>query len=143
MLGRLARYLRILGYDTEYVRGVEDAEILDRLRRDPRVLLTRDRGLARRVPGTVLLHSTALPDQLKEIRAAVPELSAVPRFDRCTACNGPLDPKRPGELRVPGRVPAAVAGSVWECRACGHVYWEGSHTARLRRDLETWLGDRA
>ncbi|MEM0129012.1 MAG: Mut7-C RNAse domain-containing protein [Thermoplasmata archaeon] len=125
MLGRLARYLRFLGYDAEYLRGRSDAEILVLLRADPRVLLTRDRRLAGQVPGSVLLTRRDLEGQLRELRGFYPSLRTEPRFDRCAVCNIPLapEPSDPGDgPRPPHR---------W-CPTCGRHYWEGSHTARIR-----------
>jgi len=143
MLGRLARYLRFLGHDTEYVRGLSDAEIADRAALDGRRLLTRDQGLAARVTGAVLITSTSLQEQLRQVRAAAPAASYSVRFDRCTVCNGELVPwTRPEEPPWPEDVPRALRAderSIFECRRCRHHYWEGSHTAHVRRDVEVWL----
>jgi uncharacterized protein len=147
MVGRLARYLRFVGCDTEYVRGASDAEILDRLARDGRLLLTRDRALARRAPRAVLLTSPHLADQWRALRAAVPDVPRSVRFDRCTACNGrlsvtepsPADPRTEG---VPwDRVAAGLA--LFKCEGCGHLYWDGTHVESVRRRLAAWDGERA
>ncbi|HKS59608.1 MAG TPA: Mut7-C RNAse domain-containing protein [Thermoplasmata archaeon] len=141
MLGRLARYLRVLGHDTAYARGVPDAEIAFRAREEHRRLITRDRDLASRVPGSLLLSSVTLADQLRQVMAERPGLSGDPTFDRCTLCNGPLA----GDAAVAkGRFPPGEDGpgtetARWRCRDCGHVYWEGSHTARMRQSLRQWL----
>jgi uncharacterized protein with PIN domain len=141
MLGRLARYLRILGCDTEYVHGMADSAILLRLSMDPRILVTRDRVLGRSAPGAVLLHCTDLPGQLRELSAAVGGISHEPQFDRCTLCNGRLAPhEQMGSMGLPASDPPPQATDRFVCTACGHVYWEGSHTARVRADLTTWLG---
>lgn len=133
MLGRLARYLRILGCDTEYVRGVTDDEVLRRLRGTERVLLTRDVGLAARSPRVQLLRAVDVRAQLVELWGAWPGLSRVPRFDRCTECNGELELA----TSVEGGRPTGHAPE-YRCHACGHRYWSGSHTARLERDLAEW-----
>ncbi len=85
----------MLGQDTAYVRGLQDAEIIDLASREGRTILTRDRGLAGRVPGTLLLTSTAIADQVREVHAAAPGLAWSPGFVRCTECNGLL-------VEVPG-----------------------------------------
>jgi uncharacterized protein len=128
MLGRLARYLRFLGLDAEYVRGWSDERILHELPGSDRFLLTRDRDLARRAPRSLLLQTVEVSDQLRELFAAFPDLPRVPSFVRCTRCNGPLE-------RVPGNDPRPK----FACRSCGHQYWEGSHTSRIRNDLARWL----
>jgi uncharacterized protein len=140
MLGRLSRYLRILGYDTEYVQGRTDEAILEELRRDLRRLVTRDRALGARAEAAIVLRSTDLPGQLREMASAVAGFPRRPRFDRCTACNGPLQLRAREGLRDPSQAPAHPPGPYWECSTCAHVYWEGTHTARLRSDLATWLG---
>ena len=132
MLGRLARYLRILGYDTEYAQGVDDEAIARRAAEEGRRLVTRDRRLAPRSPGAVLVTSPYLLDQLRSVRAAWPTLRLAPAFVRCTLCNGELVPMRdnPGEGATP-------SPHVYRCPRCGHRYWEGTHTRDIRAFLRT------
>jgi|SRR5579871_3184351 len=133
MLGRLARYLRILGYDTVYRPGLSDDAVVAALAADPRLLVTRDRGLARRLPArSLLLTSTALPEQLRAVARTLPGFTGVPTFDRCTRCNGQLGP-------APTDASGGTGGPTFVCLACRHVYWEGSHTARVRSDVARWL----
>jgi uncharacterized protein with PIN domain len=141
MVGRLARYLRFLGQDTAYARGVPDSEVAEIARREHRTILTRDRELSRRVPGTVLLRSTAIADQLREVRAVAPGLRWVPSFDRCTGCNGrlvqaPADEVAMGEPRL-----TPVGAPVFRCQECGHLYWEGSHSRGVRERVDGWLSE--
>jgi uncharacterized protein len=142
MLGRLARYLRFVGCDTLYVRGIADDEIIARARAQGRVVLTRDRELARRSPGALWIESVHVGEQWAAVRAAWPDLPTELRFDRCTLCNAMLLPYRIGtapekELGVPAeRVADGLA--IFACGACGHLYWEGSHTARIRAQLAAW-----
>lgn len=129
MLGRLARYLRFLGMDAEYVRGWSDERILTELSGSDQLLLTRDRALSRRASRGLLLHTVTVSEQLRELFAAYPDLPREPVFDRCTRCNGLLD-----------RLPTDRPPPMYACRACGQQYWEGSHTSRIRHDLARWLG---
>jgi uncharacterized protein with PIN domain len=142
MLGRLARYLRFVGCDTLYLRGATDDEILARARTEGRVVLTRDRELARRAPAALRIESPYLRFQWAAVRAAWPDLPAELRFERCTVCNGTLAPYEVGTdpEREAGLPRERVAGGldVWACAACGHLYWEGSHTARIRAQLAAW-----
>ncbi len=139
MVGRLGRYLRFLGYDTEYVRGLDDREIARRALAEGRILLTRDRQLAAGVPGALLLTSADLSDQLRAVRAAYPALRLEVAFERCSLCNGPLAPWRPSPgVPLPEELPRErVEGglAVFACVRCGHRYWDGSHTARIRERL--------
>jgi uncharacterized protein len=142
MVGRLARYLRIAGCDTVYARGLGDAQILAIAQDEDRILVTRDRALAARAPGSVLVTSPRLADQWKTVRAAHPEVPCGVSFVRCTECNGRLDPYQPpsGIAPSPGipwdRVARGLA--LFRCAECGHVYWEGSHTASLRAQMARW-----
>ncbi len=143
MVGRLARYLRFLGYDAEYARGATDDEILERLRSDRRILLTRDRELARRVPDAVHLVSPHIREQLQALRLAFPGLHLEVRFERCSLCNGTLKPWNRSPLgAAPDDVPPGVlAGGIpiFRCERCGHPFWEGTHTRDVRQRLLEWL----
>lgn len=147
MVGSLARYLRMMGCDTTYARGWSDAEIVRTARLEDRVVVTRDRQLARRAEKSLLLTSPRLEDQVRSAWAAFPEVGAEVRFERCTLCNGLL-----GRSSVPAsgadadgipwdRVSAGLP--LYRCRECGHAYWEGSHTAEVRRRLRAWASERS
>lgn len=142
MLGRLARYLRIVGLDTAYLPGIDDDEVLRRSREEHRVLLTRDRGLAHRAVDSVLLVNVRIEDQWRELRVLFPALPNGPRFERCTVCNGRLLAVDAAERAERGtHLPEQVRSSgapLFRCGACGHTYWEGSHTASVRRRLARW-----
>ena len=139
MLGRLARYLRFMGHDTAYAKGRSDPEIAASAVAEGRVLLTRDRALAARVPGSVLLTSVDLLGQLQAVREAYPGLDWELRFTRCSLCNGVLreggtaPPK--SEALSPPRGHPAEGTRLYRCPDCGQTYWEGSHTAAIRRTL--------
>ncbi|GAD51742.1 putative protein [Halarchaeum acidiphilum MH1-52-1] len=126
MLGKLARLLRMCGYDAAYAldRGVEDD---DRLReiaaREGRTLLTRDAELARRASDGVLLRTRHVDDQLAELTEKGFELSLPETPTRCATCNGELEEAEPPH---PEHVPDDAA-RVWRCTACGQRYWKGSH----------------
>ncbi len=142
MLGRLARYLRMLGCDTVYAHGWTDEEIVRRARADSRIVLTRDRALAARADRAVRVLAADLPGQLREVVRAVPGVRPQVAFVRCTLCNGPLvaEEAGPSELAPPGNGAGPRAGTpVFVCRDCGHRYWEGSHTADVRRHLAEWI----
>lgn len=142
MVGRLARYLRFVGCDTTYARGLTDDEILARARSEERVILTRDRRLAERAPRALLLESPNIEDQWRAVRTAFPDLPSEVRFERCTECNERLSrvppPSEPGTAEgVPwDRVLQGLP--LYRCPACAHYYWEGSHTADIRARLGLW-----
>jgi len=142
MLGRLARYLRFVGCDVEYVRGLDDGAIVTRAVAEDRVLLTRDRSLAVRAPRAIRIQGLAIGDQWRELRAAWPDLPVEVRFDRCSECNGRLGPYVLGATpdREDGVPKDRVARGLplFACERCGHLYWEGSHTDRIRAQLKSW-----
>jgi uncharacterized protein with PIN domain len=143
MLGRLARWLRTLGYDTRFDASIEDAELARRAILEERTVLTRDRSFPHewRVPRVLVLEATRPLEQLREV-ARAERLDQRRLFTRCSMCNSRLEPStRDGVAR---RVPERVLASCEQFRACprcGRVYWEGSHTARMRRALDTVLGE--
>ncbi len=137
MLGRLATWLRILGYDAEYDRS-EDRRLVERARREERLLLTRDTGLLRRrdLPRHLFVRSDAVREQLREVMTG---LGLRPRTDghRCLRCNVPLEARARAE--VEGRVPDFVHASqehFWSCPRCGRVYWAGTHRRHMEETLE-------
>ncbi|SEH38926.1 hypothetical protein SAMN05192561_101437 [Halopenitus malekzadehii] len=132
MCGTLATYLRFCGYDAAYAldRGVEDDDrIASIAAAEDRTLLTRDRELAERVDGALLLESRDPADQLAELAEAgvTIEIAETPR--RCGRCNGRLDRVSDTPNR-PAYVPSE--GPVWRCRDCGQWFWKGSHWRDVR-----------
>jgi hypothetical protein len=140
MLGKLARYLRFLGYDVVYARGWTDRMILDRSAEQGRTILTRDELLATRAKTrAILLRAFDVEKQLVEIKKAYPFLREEVSFVRCSICNGPLALADRSTPEPPKGVPANVwasPGDVHICSECGQPYWEGSHTKEIRKVLE-------
>lgn len=141
MLGKLARWLRILGYDTAYERTIDDDELIRRLLEEGRWLLTRDRHLAQRrvLRGRLtLLQSDHVPDQLRELASDQHlELKLGSNTAcRCADCNALLVPI--SKEQVLKNVPPLVAQEQDEfarCPSCGRLFWPGSHWQRLTSEL--------
>jgi len=141
MLGRLATWLRILGYDAEYVRG-EDAALIARARETGRILLTRDTGLVRRrgLPPHLLVQSDRVSEQLRQVIQTFQLTPAGPQARRCPRCNAVVEPRT--KVEVFGRVPEFVwsrQDAFWGCPACGRLYWAGSHRRRMDDAIRTLL----
>ncbi|MFB6152031.1 MAG: Mut7-C RNAse domain-containing protein [Haloarculaceae archaeon] len=138
MLGKLATYLRMCGYDAAYAgeRGIEsDDALLDAARAEDRLLVTRDRELARRGDESVLLAGREIRDQLRELREEGFELALADEPRRCSACNGRLravDRTEP----TPEYAPAPHEETVWRCADCGQHFWKGSHWDHVGETLE-------
>jgi len=140
MLGKLAKQLRMLGYDALYYRG-EDVYPLIRLgRQEGRVILTRNTKLIPRRPEDVILQITQDQPllQLKElIQKANIEFDEGKVFSRCLLCNTLLDPI--SRMEVEGKVPDFIfyqQKEFFRCPQCQRIYWPGSHQENMQRRIE-------
>lgn len=140
MLGKLASWLRLAGFDAGYRRDVEDDDLLDEAVGDGRVLLTRDRELAGRTPdppGAVEVRALDPHEQLAEVVEALDLAVREDRvLSRCSECNGLLDAAEAQEVadEVPGDVVSEYE-TFWRCPDCGRIYWPGSHVEAIREVL--------
>jgi uncharacterized protein with PIN domain len=139
MLGSLARWLRFMGYDTAYPEPGPDRFLIERAHSEDRILLTRDKELAARVRGAVLIRSDSLEDQIREVAAVLP-LRLVDPLSRCSLCNEILVPATTESVK--DLVPEGVRSRhdiFWRCPSCNRVYWQGSHWDKMvtrLRDLD-------
>ena len=137
MLGRLATWLRLLGYDTLYIPHADDPELARIARADNRVLLTRDVELTRRRGlRFVLIESDRVAEQLRQVMRDL-HLHAREAFSRCAECNVLLDDASKDSVRAD--VPVFVFQSHTRFRRCPHcqrVYWRGTHWARMLARIE-------
>lgn len=148
MLGRLARWLRAVGYDTRYDATLADPVLVRLAAAEDRILLTRDRHLLRELrPVRALeLRSDVPLEQLRDVVHTLALPAPAELFVRCLVCNAELSPPlEPAEARalLPPRA-HGLPGPVRRCPVCERVYWPGSHARRMRRALERalpgWLG---
>lgn len=140
MLGSLARWLRIGGYDAEYRREADDDPLMEEAARTGRLLLTRDRALVLRAKKrgieAILMKGEDDVEQLGELVAAL-GLKLDPCCSRCPKCNGVLT--RVDKDTVRDRVPEASLEAFevfWDCGSCGSVYWRGSHWDQITSTLD-------
>jgi uncharacterized protein with PIN domain len=142
MLGRLARWLRMLGYDTAYEEVISDGSLISRVVTEQRWLLTRDRYLVQRkvLRGHhTLIVSDHLQDQLRQLQSELHvDLDLSDKTaSRCASCNSILRaiPHEKAALTVPTYV-ASLHPRFVQCPNCGRIYWPGTHwthmLARLR-----------
>ncbi|HTR45145.1 MAG TPA: Mut7-C RNAse domain-containing protein [Thermodesulfovibrionales bacterium] len=137
MLGRLARWLRLLGFDTLYYRDIKDSDLLKRALREGRVILTKDTHFLRmkNLENVCFVHAEKPVAQLREVCGAFNLTSS--GIARCGSCNGVLH-EITGKERLRDRVPDYVflsARAFTVCSSCGKVYWEGTHLRRFRELL--------
>jgi hypothetical protein len=144
MLGRLARWLRILGHDTVYFRAIEDADLVELAQDEGRILLTRDTRLVERRAArhALLVESPYLEPQLRQLaRWGGTGFLAPDLCPRCPECNEPTLPAE--KETVEDRVPLFVMRTQARFRACPRcqrVYWKATHVRGMLRRLRRTLG---
>jgi len=128
MLGKLATYLRMCGYDTLYAQeeGIEADDAIKRLaEREDRTLLTRDRELADRTESAILLRTREIDAQLRELTEHGFSIDLPKAPERCSVCNGRVSALETAQQR-PEHAPDGI-DEIWQCRACEQYFWKGSH----------------
>jgi uncharacterized protein with PIN domain len=150
MLGRLAKWLRLLGYDTLYHPHIEDRKLLRIAREDKRILLTRDTQLVkiRGLQEFLLLTDNNTFHQLKKVIETFKlkvyskknSCDYTVNVSRCSLCNARLDIIRKGDVK--NAVPAYVFQTSHifkKCSQCGKLYWRGTHPEKLKEKLSEIL----
>lgn len=145
MLGKLATWLRLFGYDTLYagdldIEGDEDSFLINEFR--DRILLTRDKELYKRAKGlrpVFLIKSDRLKEQLKELKALGIKYEL--KMDRCSLCNSPL--RKPSDeealefMRREGiKEDLKEKFELWYCEKCKKLYWMGGHWRNMKKFLK-------
>jgi uncharacterized protein with PIN domain len=139
MLGRLAKWLRIIGYDAVYSRERDKTSILMQSLIENRILVTRDHEMARNNSRKIILvQSDRIGNQLRQVLTEENLQITIQRFfTRCTLCNILLQPVADKET-VASLVPAYVLQSheaFSRCAECGKIYWKGTHLDLLVKEL--------
>ena len=139
-LGKLARYLRLLGFDCLYNNAYEDTE-LARISSTgkKRILLTRDHGLLKRKEIThgYFIRNDSPKKQVREVLSRFDLYNLIAPFKRCTRCNGLIHTvsKDQVQQRLPGQV-AKQFDEFSYCEGCQRVYWKGSHYEHMTRIID-------
>ncbi|MEE8161924.1 MAG: Mut7-C RNAse domain-containing protein [Acidobacteriota bacterium] len=139
MLGSLAKWLRILGYDTVYDNRIDDDHLIDRCRGEQRTALTRDVKLAQRLKSDILfINSEDLSEQIEEVLSFLGE-EIDPRriLSRCLECNAGLEtlPRQIAQTRVPPYV-FCNHERFKRCPVCDRTYWAGTHREKIGERLQ-------
>lgn len=144
-LGKLARLLRLLGFDVYWRNDLDDPEIAAMSARLGRTVLTRDHELLRRkaVVSGLLVESSDPVEQLIQVFSAFDLADSIRPFTRCSDCGEELEEKSPDEAAR--FAPLSVLGRYeryFQCPACGKLFWKGDHfrtigplLARLEQSL--------
>jgi uncharacterized protein with PIN domain len=138
-LRKLARHLRLFGFDTLHDPSLDDPDLAALSAAEKRVLLTRDRGLLKRkiVERGLIVRNTDPMLQLVEVLGRLDLWNRLHPFSRCIECNGPvvaLTESTPGFSRIEPTIPPGVrlwCHEYYHCERCDRVYWKGSHYEKL------------
>ena len=138
-LGKLARRLRLLGFDALYSNRYHDAEVADIAAAEKRIVLTRDRRLlyAKRITHGYWVRSVYPEEQTQEVLRRFDLCGQIHPFRRCLMCNGLLKPVDKAEILHRLEPKTKLYYDVFfTCADCGRIYWEGSHLEKMR----AWCG---
>ena len=146
-VGRLARWLRIAGFDTLFVKGIDDNRLVRIALDEGRVLLTRDNQILRRRLVTsgrlkvILIEDDEVKAQLRQVLTALNLAGQLRPFSLCVECNEPLVPREREEVEelVPPYV-FRTQTQYMQCPGCLRIYWRGTHWERMSRELEGIVG---
>lgn len=136
-LGKLAKYLRMMGLDTLFFDSIDDDDLIELSKQDDRVILTRDKLLhEQKTSNTFYLHSIDNLEQLRELDRAF-SIKSNREKSRCTLCNVTL--KEIDKQEVLDKIPKKVLKyfNFFEiCPKCERIYWHGSHYKRMMDKIE-------
>jgi uncharacterized protein with PIN domain len=142
MFGRLARWLRISGYDTLYDTDLRDGRIIMIAKDEDRIILTKDRDVFNRAKKegvkVTYVSSNDFLSQLKQMEAELKvKLKESPEFSRCPLCNGKLitADKKDIKAKLPGDV-GSQHQAFWECSNCTKIYWHGGHWNNIKNTIK-------
>jgi uncharacterized protein with PIN domain len=140
-LGKLARYLRMVGFDCLYERSLSDEEIIRFSQAEQRIILTRDKGILKngRVTRGLYVWSDDPREQFDEIVARLHLFSLFKPFSRCIRCNGAIEPVTKESLMDRLKPLTKKHYSVfYRCTGCDRIYWEGSHFTRMMQFINDY-----
>ena len=149
-VGKLTRYLRMMGYDAVFFNGEHDGQMVAIARREGRIILTKDTQVMRRrviTQGEVralLIKGDRPQAQLKQVIAAFHLNPRLDPFSRCLECNQPLIERSQAEVK--DRVPPYVfqtQSQYMECSACHRIYWRGTHWTAMTQMLKKFISNAA
>jgi len=143
-LGKLAKYLRMLGFDTLYKNDYEDEQLAEIASQQQRIVLSRDRGLLKRKIieyGHYVRHTQPL-EQLAEIMQWLDLQKHLKPFSRCTTCNGLLHSvsKKDIESQLAPKT-RQYYNEFKQCAGCKQIYWKGTHYQQLQQIVQGITGE--
>jgi uncharacterized protein len=142
MLGKLAKWLRILGFDTLFFCNAEDKDLIDTAQKQDRILLTRDTGIVEKAKQIkiVFIRSEHWKSQVRQVLDELELREHVKPYSRCIECNVPLKPisrKQAKNLVAPFVFERSNSFAL--CPQCGRVFWPGTHHSDMNFKIEDIL----
>ncbi len=142
MLGKLTRWLRILGHDVEYTGSMDDQELIQKAKKEKRVLLTRDVELFRQaIAKGAEAFLVEDPNQTANLASLAKrfkiKLEVNVKISRCPKCNGTI--KTIPKAEITDKIPATTSSNYddfWQCQQCRQIYWHGAHWDRIEKTLD-------
>ncbi len=139
MLGNIAKKLRLLGFDSEYVSDIDDYKLIEKAKNENRTIISRDRNLIDRAKkneiSSIYITTENEIEQFQEIlkntHLQLDEISG--DSARCTKCNSPTS--QIDKLEIKNKIPPGVLeyhDKFWKCDGCDQIYWEGTHIKNLQ-----------
>lgn len=143
MLGKLARWLRLMGFDTLYYPSISDEELIEKAKKEGRIVLTKDGGLVNKNRYTNIIYITD-SDPNRQIKMIIKKLKLNPwegLFSRCTHCNHLVE-KIKEVSQYKEKIPPyayRTSPSFYYCPSCNKVYWEGSHHQKIKTKIRSLM----
>jgi uncharacterized protein with PIN domain len=142
MLGKLTRWLRILGHDVEYTGSMDDQELIQKAKKEKRVLLTRDvelfrQAIAKGAEAFLIENPNQTANLATFARRFNIKLEVNVEISRCPKCNGTI--RTTSKAEIADKIPATTTSNYnefWQCQQCGQVYWHGAHWNRIEKTLD-------
>jgi uncharacterized protein with PIN domain len=142
MLGKLTRWLRILGHDVEYTGSMDDKELMQKAKKEDRVLLTRDvelfkQAIAKGAEAFLIEDPNQTANLASLAKRFKIKLEVNVKISRCPKCNGTI--RTVSKSEIADKIPLTTCSNYnefWQCQQCGQVYWRGAHWNRIEKTLD-------
>ena len=142
-LGKLARHLRLLGFDTYFDSSIEDNEIINLSISEDRIILSRDKEMLnnKRIVRSYGIRSSDPREQLREVMIRYDLYNYMKPFSRCMDCNGLIETisKESVNEYLPPKT-RQYYEEFFRCTVCGKIYWEGSHYESMKKQIQNLSG---
>ena len=141
-LGKLARLLRLLGFDTAYENSFTKIELINISREEERIILSRDHSLSKNDLSKVIIIEDEEPMlQLKQVIDYLELKNHLRPFSRCLVCNGELQTVSKEEISdLIQENTSRYFNVFWKCMNCRRIYWKGSHYEKMLKTIESITG---